>query len=1042
MRRLIMSWIISTLVLFSAAASAENINLLTLLGSGGTITLNAANTYYTPYEYNIPANAHIIGNGAHISIQGGPVKSNVTGRLLKIENCVIASTSAWCALGATNGGILELTDVEVSSPGGAAAYVKDSTGRFTRTTFRNGTFGLQSGGVCSITLTDSSMSNCGLSYYQVQGSCAWNGGTVIQPGGSAVTFHESVAVNVSGITITMTQNGSLAVQYSGTSQGSFLNSTITGVSHGIYVQHGTVLVDHCNLSCPFPWKGGAGPGVACTGSGDITVRNTVFTGFENAVQVSKQTPPGTALVEDCTFNNVEVSCLSCGGASNIMFRRNNCLTPKQDSVYLMESSGIIEDNLFVGTLNTCVALLNCTDSIIIRNNHFEAAVDQSVAVVEGSRNVLITRNTLMSGIIANIFVDPTSKATSTENIMYNPPDTNVRVHGGELYSFANLNAEAPFGCEVRQGGILKSRLDRFANIQNDALLNYENGQGNLICDEFYNNGNADSIHYSIYNNSGGVITGQGNNFGPKGSRALYNNAGNTIAGTNWYWGDAGGPKVSGSGPGAILSWNTANSSNITYSPWSTTPPVVSDHISNVSLSPGEAWGWRTNFYNVKINFEIKNDSPAITGQICGALQCYKTDLIASEEKFPADYLPGHLYAVWVSHHLARASKKIILTFHYNPTGVTGPLALYQRSEKGEYLNVAAIHNPGAATLTYTPASPYDARGTFILVKGQSIQPALVVITPYKDVFAAACEGVAPFKTPARWGWPGFRYDPVNYFYPVAGDFDGDGVKDLAQVTPYGDVWVARNTGSAIANPTRWGWLGFRYDERSGYDCYLPLTGDFNGDGKCDLAQVTPYGDVWVALSNGISFNSAVRWGWIGFRFHRGEPGKPGALPMAGDFNGDGKCDLVMVTQYTDVWVSLSNGSGFASSSRWGWLGFVYMPFDRKCPLAGDFNGDGKCDLAQTTPSGDVWVSFSSGTAFGNTSRWGWLGFRYDEAAGLYPIVADVNADLKADLIQITPTGDPWVALSTGTSFGPSSRWGWLGFIYSRTIGYLPMFLGI
>lgn len=66
----------------------------------------------------------------------------------------------------------------------------------------------------------------------------------------------------------------------------------------------------------------------------------------------------------------------------------------------------------------------------------------------------------------------------------------------------------------------------------------------------------------------------------------------------------------------------------------------------------------------------------------------------------------------------------------------------------------------------------------------------------------------------------------------------------------------------------------------------------------------------------------------------------------GDFNGDGKADLANVFNSSGsahVDVHLSNGSGFSPYASWGALG----PFlDSDVWLAGDFNGDGYGDLAR------------------------------------------------------------------------------------------------
>jgi len=320
-----------------------------------------------------------------------------------------------------------------------------------------------------------------------------------------------------------------------------------------------------------------------------------------------------------------------------------------------------------------------------------------------------------------------------------------------------------------------------------------------------------------------------------------------------------------------------------------------------------------------------------------------------------------------------------------------------------------------------------------------LKPALADLTQYGDVWAADNIGVPPFQSPSRRGWLGFRFDPENHWYPLKGNADGYGIEDIIQITEYGDAWVAHSSETEYGPPTRWGWLGFRYEETT-YNGWLPVAGDVDGTGSDDLIQVTQYGDAWVALSTETQYNQPTRWGWLGFEFSRGEAGNPGAIPLTGDTNGDGLDDLIQITRYGDAWVALSSETMYNPPTRWGWLGFHYSPYDGWYPLCGDVNADGLDDLIQITPTGDPWVALSAETIYQTPLRWGWLNFYYDETQGYYPLLGDVNADGKADLIQITPGGEQWVSLSTGDSFETPERWGWLGFIFSREKGYLPFYL--
>ncbi|MEV5551197.1 FG-GAP-like repeat-containing protein [Streptomyces sp. NPDC052309] len=245
--------------------------------------------------------------------------------------------------------------------------------------------------------------------------------------------------------------------------------------------------------------------------------------------------------------------------------------------------------------------------------------------------------------------------------------------------------------------------------------------------------------------------------------------------------------------------------------------------------------------------------------------------------------------------------------------------------------------------------------------------------------------------------------------PLTGDFTGDGKDDAVTFThgAAADVYVAPSSGSAFGTGQKW-------HDHFAPGGEVPAVGDFDGDGRDDIVTFTQddSSDVHVALSSGTTFGTGGKW--------HDHFAPAGEFPAVGDVNGDGRDDIITFTKNAEaaVFVALSTGDSFAAARK------VLTGFSpgAELPRVGDFDGDGKDDIASFTAdtAADVRVALSDGSGFAVKGVW----HEAVSGPGAYPYAGDYDGDGKDDVVSFdhTPEADVHVALSTGTAFGDRKKW--------------------
>jgi hypothetical protein len=260
---------------------------------------------------------------------------------------------------------------------------------------------------------------------------------------------------------------------------------------------------------------------------------------------------------------------------------------------------------------------------------------------------------------------------------------------------------------------------------------------------------------------------------------------------------------------------------------------------------------------------------------------------------------------------------------------------------------------------------------------------------------------------------------------VTGDFNGDGKLDIAVVNSANNQ--ANNNVSIFLGNGDGTFTPGQAIQTAG--AFKAVVGDFNGDGTLDLAVIGSGGNadntVAILLGKGDGTFAAPTYVSV----------DPGAFPSdigVGDFNHDTKLDLVIAERGSQrATVLLGNGDGTFT------VGAAYSLSDSKAlPLAlavGDFNGDGSLDFAITdysaggsdSPTFTVMLGNGDGTFKHAASSLGPAAMVGAQSLA----VGDFNGDGKLDLIWSAANG-PSVLLGHGD-----------GTFTTSAVSVLPAFVG-
>lgn len=246
---------------------------------------------------------------------------------------------------------------------------------------------------------------------------------------------------------------------------------------------------------------------------------------------------------------------------------------------------------------------------------------------------------------------------------------------------------------------------------------------------------------------------------------------------------------------------------------------------------------------------------------------------------------------------------------------------------------------------------------------------------------------------------------------TATNYHNDVNAKLIGVDLNGDRWadlitVAENTATGLLS-----WTGVlsrtarSFSSNLGLVGDVPFKGDFNGN---HTDEIGVYRQGFWYVMNELSQLTLVIWGTAG------------DVQVPGDYDGDGSTDYAIWRPSTGEWFVINSGfaSGYASSLvtqvQWGLYG------DQ--PVQGDYDGDGRDDIAVFRPTDGNWYVQNSHDSSVTVQAWGHGYFGDIPFRGM-----DMNGDGKSDYVVFRPSVGYWYCYLSNGQFvlrvlgGPSHQ---------------------